>query len=203
MRKQTTKIDELNILDYFSEMDLPQTEIDKRIAFAMAVKEMILALFVIARAEREIEDDFDAMYFENYLVNGYTALLEDYGYKADEYITEYIQNTALEVTQNTSRHVDDKYYLSESRATLIAVNDSNTINNYTYEESFKAKGFKTKAWVTMKDSRVRHTHVMADGEEVDINEYFTVGNCKMRFPCDAINGTAEEVINCRCTCVYK
>ena len=28
---------------------------------------------------------------------------------------------------------------------------------------------------------------------------FSVGGCKMRYPGDVANGTAEEIYNCRCT----
>ena len=52
-----------------------------------------------------------------------------------------------------------------------------------------------KMWITAGDDRVRDSHVMLDGDKVDIDEKFDNG---LKFPRDAAGGP-EEVINCRCT----
>lgn len=64
----------------------------------------------------------------------------------------------------------------------------------------KAMGIKVKKeWIATLDGRTRHSHGMADGQQVEIDGKFTVGRAKMRYPGDVQNGTPEEIYNCRCT----
>lgn len=66
----------------------------------------------------------------------------------------------------------------------------------------KAMGIKVKKeWVATLDGRTRHSHGMADGQQVELDGKFTVGRAKMRYPGDVQNGTPEELYNCRCTMV--
>jgi SPP1 gp7 family putative phage head morphogenesis protein len=58
-----------------------------------------------------------------------------------------------------------------------------------------------KTWVAVEDERTRPTHSQADGQTVSMDEYFDVGDDQLLFPGDP-NGSAEEVINCRCTVIY-
>ena len=84
-----------------------------------------------------------------------------------------------------------------------AENDANAILNYELDLDMKSQGYTRKRWNTQQDERVRTTHVMADGQEVGINEPFTVGTSEMMFPCDAsLGATADEIINCRCNVIY-
>lgn len=55
-----------------------------------------------------------------------------------------------------------------------------------------------KEWIATLDGRTRHSHGMADGQQVEINGKFSVGNSKLRYPGDP-QGAPEEVYNCRCT----
>ncbi len=65
----------------------------------------------------------------------------------------------------------------------------------------KAMGIKVKKeWVATLDGRTRHSHGMADGQQVEIDGKFKVGASEMRYPGDP-QGAAEEVYNCRCTMV--
>jgi SPP1 gp7 family putative phage head morphogenesis protein len=54
-----------------------------------------------------------------------------------------------------------------------------------------------KQWMATPDSRTRDSHVMVDGEEVDIDEKFSNG---LMYPGDP-EGKPAEVYNCRCTMV--
>ena len=66
----------------------------------------------------------------------------------------------------------------------------------------KAMGIKVKKeWVATLDGRTRHSHGMADGQQVELDGKFEVGRAKMRYPGDVQNGTPEELYNCRCTMV--
>ncbi|BDT39519.1 phage minor head protein [Streptomyces yaizuensis] len=55
-----------------------------------------------------------------------------------------------------------------------------------------------KKWVAVLDDRTRDAHREADGQEVALDEPFTVGGERLRYPGDP-NGSAGNVINCRCS----
>lgn len=52
-------------------------------------------------------------------------------------------------------------------------------------------------WATQGDERVRPAHDDADGQIVDVDEPFDVGGEPLMYPGDP-NGSAENVLNCRC-----
>ena len=60
----------------------------------------------------------------------------------------------------------------------------------------------TKKWVSQGDSRVRATHLSADGQIQNINDAFNVGGASLMFPGDP-SGPAREVVNCRCSSVVQ
>ena len=52
-------------------------------------------------------------------------------------------------------------------------------------------------WVTMHDSRVRNSHVIADGQ-IKVNGTFTVMGEQLKYPRDT-NGSLPNILGCRCT----
>lgn len=56
-----------------------------------------------------------------------------------------------------------------------------------------------KEWVDSDDHRVRRSHRAMDGERVPVDSKYSNG---MDYPADSMNGTASEVIHCRCAQVY-
>jgi SPP1 gp7 family putative phage head morphogenesis protein len=62
-------------------------------------------------------------------------------------------------------------------------------------------GFKVyKRWIATEDERTRPWHREADGQEVPLDEPFIVGGEKLMYPGDE-NGSAGNVVNCRCTMI--
>ena len=60
-----------------------------------------------------------------------------------------------------------------------------------------------KIWIRTFDDRVRDTHAVAGGHKpIPLDEKFSVGDSKLMMPGDP-NGSAEEIINCRCTQGYQ
>ncbi|MEO7904632.1 MAG: phage minor head protein [Candidatus Saccharimonadales bacterium] len=57
-----------------------------------------------------------------------------------------------------------------------------------------------KMWVSAIDTSTREDHADADGQTVDVDDYFSVGSEELMFPGDPV-GSAEQVINCRCTTI--
>ena len=68
-------------------------------------------------------------------------------------------------------------------------------------EDAEEMGIKVKKrWVATLDSRTRDTHQRLDGQEVDIDEPFTIDDYEIDYPGDP-NGDPEMVYNCRCTMI--
>lgn len=60
----------------------------------------------------------------------------------------------------------------------------------------------TKTWTAILDSVTRETHVEADNQTVNVNDFFIVGGYRMRFPGDR-TADISEWINCRCCAIYN
>lgn len=64
--------------------------------------------------------------------------------------------------------------------------------------------FATKVWDASGDARTRATHAAADGQEVPIDQPFTVGGYRLMNPGDSSLGApAGETIQCRCFVRYR
>jgi hypothetical protein len=119
-----------------------------------------------------------------------------------EWIDEYTTLFASEIVATTIRNKDDEYYLSNDRAVFIAENEANSVlNNADYERALK-QGKTKKKWIDIRDRKERKTHLAVGGTVIPIRQYFKVGNCEMLYPHDYVNGTAEELCNCRCSIRY-
>ena len=89
--------------------------------------------------------------------------------------------------------IRDKYNIAQNRADAIARTELGGVINDSREEGFKSVGFTKHSWLSARDGSVRETHQI-DGETVKIGNSFSNG---LEYPNDP-NGSAEEVINCRC-----
>lgn len=58
-----------------------------------------------------------------------------------------------------------------------------------------------RTWNAVMDARTRPEHAAADGQQVGLNEPFSVGGEDLMYPCDP-TGSAGNVINCRCSVSY-
>ena len=95
-------------------------------------------------------------------------------------------------------------WTSQERAMLISENEANAFNNYIEYRKAKAEGKTLKTWITELDDKVRLTHTIAEGQTVDIDGLFLIGDSLMRFPKDVeYDPEPSEVINCRCSCIYE
>ena len=212
----TSSIDELNnlqteqdkqkIRDYFEEMDLEPEEIEKRIGVANGLDNLYLMLFLLMSASvtagESVIDDNE--YWNDYLTRGYNDVLTENGYDTDDpMVSNRIDETVAEVLNTTYEHIAQTYYLSHDRALMIASNDTNAFANYEQHIQAIKAGYTRKRWMAMKDKKVRHTHVWADGQEADIQKPFIVGGYEMLFPLDqSLGADAKEVVNCRCVVRY-
>ena len=60
-------------------------------------------------------------------------------------------------------------------------------------------GNKKKVWISTFDQSSREDHMAMDGVEVPMGETFNLpSGSQLEYPGDSANGTAADVINCRC-----
>lgn len=90
--------------------------------------------------------------------------------------------------------------ISKARARRIAVTETAVAYEQGRYLTMKEAGITHKKWVTASDDHVRDTHREVNGEVLPIDELFIVGDSTLLHPADP-NGSAEEVINCRCVAV--
>lgn len=92
--------------------------------------------------------------------------------------------------------------MSRRRAIVIARTEIGTAMAAGDYAGAKAVGLPmTKTWLTALDGRERDWHGQANGQTVPLNAAFIVNGERMNYPLDPA-GSAENVINCRCSMTY-
>jgi len=111
-------------------------------------------------------------------------------------------------TNEITKFIKDKARIkSTSRADLISRTEVHSSANWASIESTQSISnelnieFK-KVWNTTEDERTRSSHRKADGQKVDMDESFLVNDEKLMYPGDS-QGSASNVINCRCFLTYE
>ena len=196
------KVDELNKLfgAYFKIMAISEEDKKKRVDCARFFYDAVWYVLTMIRLENDKGRLADKDSYRQSLEFRIIDSLEENNLPVDE---EYINKVTEEVIDTTFRHLDDdEYYLSQDRAVLIAQNEANTVMNGVDFFNAKKSGKKYKVWQTEMDSKVRPWHEEVNGMRIPIDEYFYVGNDQMKYPHD-YNASAENVVNCRCSCVYE
>jgi uncharacterized protein with gpF-like domain len=94
----------------------------------------------------------------------------------------------------------DTGIFSPERALLISRTETGTAANLGQFVSAKVSGATHKIWSTAT-FEVRKDHQAANGQKVKIDEDFTVGGEKARFPLDN-NLSPKNRCNCRCNTVF-
>lgn len=197
---QKREFDELKTIDYetfFGEMNLSEEEKRKRINLAEELEILFLYLFVSFAELPDAVSMVDEKYRE--IATRYLGMKNTPAYIADQ-----AARVAQETVRITEEHDGQAFYTSKDRAMLISANQANVIGNYGLQVNAVKMGKQYKVWRTMKDFKVRHTHMIADGQTVGIFEPFQVGNSQLNFPTDlSLGASMEETANCRCTVKYE
>lgn len=206
-------IDELNVFSeeyvndfakYFEPMHISKEDKEKREKTANDL--WYVFLFLFAMIKDGIENgglDYEYILFEfrnmfSDTVKQY-AVLDDY---LNEYVTTFSQNTMDTTWTHMNLSNPDDYWLSNDRASLLALNESNSINNYGDLKQAIKDGKTHKTWVAEIDNKTRDEHFEMNGTTIPIYEYFSFSDCSILVPHDSINGTPAQNANCRCAVVY-
>lgn len=207
-------IDELNVIytdkkrieqqlrAYFEEMpEISEKQVQERTTFAEKIFALMMLFMAMVDSAEMLKEIQDIDYYITMIVRRYEDAVEEQ-FGTDITIAAYISEIARSIVNTTFENPDNSYTLSEDRAFDIAVNESSTIvGNQEFQNAIKS-GKKQKQWISEKDNRVRRTHVIADGTTIPIQDYFVVGDSQMLYPHDSVNGSAKEVVNCRCHVKY-
>lgn len=110
-------------------------------------------------------------------------------------------------TDEIARGLVNNGIFGRARAFRIArtevVAASNAGNNFATAKVLPNERFQ-KVWLSSRDIRVRDTHFAVDGQAVDLDAAFKLAGGSLRFPGDSTLGaSASEIVNCRCTTIYK
>lgn len=193
----------LDIDAYFDEMELSDEEKEKRKGFSESMVDVMLFIFALFSVMRQY-DYINKQYIIGQLKQRYSEVVLRY-MDIGKAVDDYIQKFSEEIVDTTLKYPDEEYYLSNDRATLVSVNEANSILGYRQLQEAKNKGYTRKTWITEGDRKVRKTHRKVDMREIPIDEYFLVGDSLMMYPHDNITFDIDpkEVINCRCSVVYS
>lgn len=86
--------------------------------------------------------------------------------------------------------------IGEFRAEVIARTETHSASQAGSLETASALGIPLKKiWVAVSDDRTRQDHADANGQTVEMDEAFEVGDDELDFPGDP-SGSPEEIINC-------
>lgn len=202
------KIDKLNVVEkpkiltiekYFGEMPLTDEQKKKRIDMCEDFE--VFLLYII-----ELGEELDRMQLDILIGQLQMGFIEIASKHLDmtEAIIERINEDAMYIAETTKKNLDVPFFTSPDRARLVAENETQSLFNLSEFDRAKEQGFKFKEWLAMLDEKTRETHAMADGQKVDIDTPFIVGNSLMMFPTDtSLGAPPEEIINCRCIMRYS
>lgn len=107
---------------------------------------------------------------------------------------ENLQSTIDEIKEFVKDGVKAEYNKAQARARVIARTEVTAALNGSKQLRYEQSGANHKQWVTSRDDRVRDLHTRMDKEVVRMSKRFSNG---LEFP--GGDGSAQQVINCRCT----
>ena len=122
-------------------------------------------------------------------------------------ITEVLANTK-QSTKTLEQRIAGLLGTTLSRAATIARTETHNASQFAVNGIAKEIEVDTgvkmmKAWVASQDERTRPDHAAQDPDNwIGMDEMFQVGEDLMAYPADP-NGSAEQVINCRCALVVE
>lgn len=186
---------------YFAPMQITEEQKEKRTETAHDLFFDFLMLFALI--QQSIEDgDLDYLFILQQFQDMYADTVSKYA-RTDDYTREYVDSFTRETMDTTWSHLDlsdeNSYWLSNERASILALNESNTINNYEEFQKAIDDGMNVKIWKTQKDNRVRDSHRELEGQKIGINEYFHVGSSELLFPRDYVHcSNIRDIAGCRC-----
>lgn len=155
---------------------------------------------------RETKDSFDIFssrvlgYLEDEALDLATTITGDLTEEARDILQSSFEEGLGE--KETADRLADAIEMEDWELERIARTEGHTAANVGSDTAARATGADlVKEWAATDDARTRPSHVEADGQRVEMDEPFEVGDSYLDFPGDP-DGPANEVINCRCVVLY-
>ncbi len=146
------------------------------------------------------------------LLNGLAARAEEIMEGIRVPVARVIANSyvnGLSVPQTADAIIEAVDGIAEWQAVQLARNDlvglangGSLLSARIVQERFPEIGLAYKEWLSTPDERTRPTHVEANGQRVPLETPFVVGDATLAYPGDP-SGPDGEVINCRCTVLFR
>ncbi|MEE9160011.1 MAG: hypothetical protein V3U60_16700 [Gammaproteobacteria bacterium] len=94
--------------------------------------------------------------------------------------------------------------IQKGREGAIIVTETQTAAEGGKAMGADAREQENKTWVTVQDSKVRPSHVAANGQRVSISSAFVVDGQQLLYPGDRSLGASVGIVAyCRCAAVYR
>lgn len=176
------------------------------------IAELFRTRFLASGARRHSERAAQAAYISS--VDGHLAGVPNEVYKdLDRIVTDGIKQglseteikaqLRAELTPGHAAYDERLTTVSERIGRTEAIAAFNAGDQGGHQDVAAESGVRlTKRWLSSHDSKVRETHVIADGQQVAADQHFLVGGERAMYPGDPALSAAEAV-NCRCTAVYS
>ena len=156
------------------------------------------------------EEDFPIEHIERKLTKGYMAKLvskiADIADTAEKTLKKVVANgikQGLGYKEFGELIQTNIAGMSTSKARVIALTESQTINSVIDNDMAKEVKMKKKIWIHNGGTKTdRPSHAVLDMVSIGIEEYFDVGGVPALYPQDSSLGP-EDVINCHCLCIYE
>lgn len=112
-----------------------------------------------------------------------------------------LQGESIPNLSKRLRTVENMGIAQSVRAARTAVTGAQNAGRQVVYNKAKEMGLPIKKrWIATLDGRTRHEHGMADGQTVDLDDFFVIGGEKLMHPADFSHGASGwNIYNCRCT----
>lgn len=153
---------------------------------------------------QDVEDGINT-YVNNTIGESITSINDTSKKQINQVISKGIQEgkSVAEISKDINElYIQD---ITPTRARMIAQTETiKAANLGEYLAAQTAPIQMEKVWLSTGDARTRHNHVLADKQQVGINDKFLVGGDEMLFPGDvSLGAAAGNTINCRCTMYFE
>ena len=149
-------------------------------------------------------EDFDTIY-KNFMQTIGTRRIVDISETTRKQIENIIiKNSDLGVAGITALIIERfGPRFTRARAGTISRTETHTASSFAVHQQAKQFNEPTlqKRWISNTDERTRPSHAQANGQQIGLDDDFTIGGKKMSYAGDP-KGGASEVINCRCVIAY-
>ena len=179
------------------------------LAAYVVARSVAIGQIVEAQTQRQLgqlaakrADESVTAYLRRYSVRRVTGIRKTTAKKIRAVITRgHAAGLSAEEIGAEMRKVTRSVYV-QRRAEVIARTEIHFAAERAAFLTAKRSGLRTmKVWASMEDQRVRPAHAAANNQVRPLDEPFLVGGEELMHPGDP-NGSPENIINCRCVCVF-